>query len=86
MRQPATICTPDEAIRQAVYLLGGADDAAEHLGVRGSTVRAWLARGRCSASKCRLIEVLLARRVTAEQLRPDIFRIPQRAPLAGLAA
>lgn len=68
------------ALRQAVQLIGASRLATE-CGLDASNVSAWLRNNRVPGEYCRLIEVLTGRVVRAEDLRPDIFNLPARAPL-----
>ncbi len=59
-------------LQRAIELCHGQTALASGLGLRQSHISNWLTRGKVSAEYCPAIERLTERKVTCEQLRPDV--------------
>lgn len=59
-------------LKRAVTICGGQSALASAIGVSQSHVWNWLSRGNVPAEKCPSIERATERKVTCEQLRPDV--------------
>ncbi len=67
-----------DALHRAIGLLGGQAALARACGVSQPTVWYWIKRGRVPAERVKAIEAATGGRVTAAELRPDIFAPPPR--------
>ena len=77
------------ALQKAVELAGGQAELARLIGgkVRQAHIWNWLNRDqRIPAERAIQVEVAVERKVTREQLRPDIFGKPSRAVLREVRA
>lgn len=61
-------------IQMAVKVAGGQRKLARLINVSSSHVHKMVKTGRVPAEQCRKIEAATGGKVTAEQLRPDIFQ------------
>ncbi len=60
--------------KEIIKHLGGVQRVAKALGLNYMTVWQWQTRGRIPASYCMEIERVWHGAITAEEIRPDIFK------------
>lgn len=60
-------------INYAISIVGGQEKLAEKVGVSQSAISKWSRGGKISPENARRVEKATERRVTAVDLRPDIF-------------
>jgi len=66
-------------LQKAVEILGGVGKLAIAIGEKQPTVSNWKKRGSVPPVHCIAIEMATDGRVTAQDLRPDIFGSPHQA-------
>lgn len=66
--------TQREALDRAIELAGGVIALAKHFNIDRQAVYGWKDRNRVPANRCADIELLTSGAVTAEMLRPDVFK------------
>lgn len=82
-----TAVTPtDEApaftpLDRAIEVLGTQQALAEALGISSPSISEWKRRGQVPATRCRAIEAATGGKVSAHDLRPDLFRPPAAGPI-----
>lgn len=70
----------DSGLERAIEAAGGPGALATLLGTTVQVVSNWRRRGTVPPERCRAIETALDGKVTASDLRPDIFGPPPPEP------
>ena len=66
-------------VRKVIEAAGGQSKVASSLGIERQSVWRWVEKNRIPAERCRELEQLTDGAVTAEQMRPDIFKPVQKS-------
>lgn len=68
-----TLSSEKQHLKRAIRLLGGQQMLAQRLNITQQAVSLWVRRSLIPVSHAVLVEALTERKVTKEQLRPDVF-------------